>query len=433
MKKILFQVFSLLLLLGSSGCNTKGDAPNDKPLSERWIPTLRIYTENEAEVTSRESWTTVTRFVLTDPNNPENNITETNPRNQIRGRGNTTWLYPKRSYRVRFRENTSLFGLRAHRNWILLAEFLDPTFLTTAVAFELGQNVFNLPFTNSYFHVHVYINGRYDGIYILTEHRQAAPDNVGAPGRAEIHPTKGWFVELDIGFDEPPKFRTQNFNLPVLIKIPTIFETRPGFPSNTENSDDPFFDFIRNDWNQLTDLMVCTNFPENGYRDLIDMETFVDFLMINEIVLNAELGHPKSVFAYKNTAGRIALGPIWDFDWAFSMQFDAGGSGTHHFFAVYTGLNWIHPFFRRFFEDPVFVEMYRNRWNEKFPKVLNIANFIEEKGRKLQADVARDTERWLFDGGYRPGYPTNYLAEIARMRTWWINRVNWLNAEINRW
>jgi len=118
------------------------------------------------------------------------------------------------------------------------------------------------------------------------------------------------------------------------------------------------------------------------------------------------------------------MGPLWDFDWAFT------GWGTHIFFGDHTGWIGKHAFFLRFFEDPVFLTKYKERWNEKYAEITNISNFITECGAKLEAAVLEDTKRWKIEGGYMSDYPTDYLGEIAKMKTWWNNRVAWLNKEI---
>ena len=383
------------------------------------IPVIKIDTKNSAPILDKETWVNIESFTLSDPNNSEYDIVRTGlpQADRIRGRGNTSWNYPKKPYRIRFRQDVSVFGLPARENWVLLAEYLDPTFLTTEMAFHLGRNLFELPFTCSYQNVQVYLNGSYDGVYGLTEHRQADPQEVGAPGRVKVDLLEGWFVELDSYWDEDPKFKTINYDLPIMIKSPEA-------PTDPTNSENPFYDFVKYDWNQLCDAMVSVEFPENGYRNLINMNTFVDFIMINEIVYNSELWWPKSTFSYKDKGGKISMGPLWDFDWAYTSY------GTHVFFQTATGWSQKHDFFYRFFQDPVFLTMYKERWNEKYAEIANIANLITQRGEELVAATAEDTKRWKIEGGYESNYPSNYLEEITRMKTWWNNRVAWLNQEI---
>ena len=383
------------------------------------IPVIKIDTKDGAPILSKEDWTNIDFFALSDPDHPEYDILRTGlpQADRIRGRGNTSWNYPKKPYRMRFREDVSFFGLPARENWVLLAEYLDPTFLANAIAFELGRDIFELPFTCSYQHVQVYLNGSYDGVYGLTEHRQADPQNIGAPGRVKVDPLEGWFVEADTYWDEDPKFKTTSYDLPIMIKSPEA-------PTDPTNSDNPFYNFVKNDWNGLCKAMASNGFPENGYRNLINTNSFVDYIMANEIVYNSELGWPKSTFAYKDKGEAISMGPLWDFDWAYTSY------GTHIFFQAAIGWTNKHDFFNRFFADSAFLAMYKERWNEKYSEIADMANLIAAMGEKLEAAVVEDTKRWKIEGGYENNYPDDYLGEITRMKNWWNNRVAWLNTEI---
>jgi len=265
MKKILNTIYTgipiFIFLLLFSACND-----NDASQSQGVLPTIMI--SDADPILDKVNWVTMT-FSLTDPNNPKNNISAISNQ-QIRGRGNSTWEAPKKPYRIRFRDDQqqTLFGLPAARNWVLLANYFDRSLMGNAFAFELGKRL-GLEYTCSYNYVELYLNDKYQGIYILTEHMRADPAEIGAPGRPKVDLKEGWLVEIDFHYDEEPQFRTTSYNLPVMIKTPE-FE-----PVNINN---PSYDFVRNDWNELTSLMFSKEFPENGYRDLIDMDTFIKYL-----------------------------------------------------------------------------------------------------------------------------------------------------------
>jgi hypothetical protein len=149
-------------------------------------------------------------FRLTNTANSEYDFEITDYSARIRGRGNQTWTFPKKPYRLNFAQATSLFGLTANRNWVLLANYRDPTLIANTAAFKLGE-LFKFPWTNHTFHVEVVLNGKYQGSYVLTEHTR-----VGA-GRVDIDPNGSFLVEIDSNYDEEPKFRTPNLDLPVMI------------------------------------------------------------------------------------------------------------------------------------------------------------------------------------------------------------------------
>lgn len=381
------------------------------------LPIVWLETKNVAQTIDEEDYVPIT-FSLVDSNNFANNVFVLS--GGIRGRGNNSWDYPKKPYRIKFNVKTSLFGLEAAKNWILLAEYRDPTLIMNAVAFELGRQVFDLPYTHSYHHVHLFLNGEYRGVYGLTEHNEVGE------GRVDIDEDKGWFVNIDSYYDEEPKFRTKNYDLPIMIKSPEV---------NNNQINNPVFDFVKKDINELCDSLASENFPENGYRDLIDMNTFIDFLMVNEIVMNGELLHPKSVYLYKDKDGKISMGPLWDFDWAFNWSSDWAFKYyeyasdyyeyTATFFKSYEGYlikNIYHDFFARFFEDPVFGAKFKERWNEKYAEILDVVDFIDSLGAKLEQPAEENFKIW------NPS--NNYGEQIKKMKEWWNNRVNRLNEEI---
>ena len=395
-------------------------------------------------------WTEGVTFELTDPNNSANDMFCDNSRNAIRGRGNSTWLagaeFGKKPYRFRFRENTSLMGLPAHRNWVLLANWFDATLgLRTAFAFELGARL-GVPYTPSFHFVELYMNGVHQGVYLLTEHRQVCPLGVGAPGRPQIHPEDGWMVEFDFRWDredEDPKFRTRNFNLPLVIK----------------GSDYPFADLtntdnrIVRDWNELTDLMAVNNesFPENGYRDLIDMESIINFFLVQVITNNVDffVAHPRdgrtepgSVFWHKNMDRKISAGPLWDFDLSFGFFIYNGiqtiiNHNTRGWYQNNTDLQILgprhrpyptYPFFARFFDDPVFRVAWKESWNNNRDAIFSMVDFIDETAVEIRESALENHRIW--EGNTRPN--VDFDLWVNKMRDYLITRLAFLDEVYNR-
>jgi hypothetical protein len=412
------------------------------------IPVIKINIENGAGVTSKEVYVNIESFTLTDPNDSRNNISRQKsdaarpdrPADEIRGRGNASWAkpewnlnYPKKPYRIRFTEQLQLLGLPEARNWILLAEYRDPTFLYNPLAFEAARNIFEMPFTHHYYHVHLFLNGDYRGLYGLTEQKQVHKN------RINIDPDYGWYVDIDSYWDEEPKFRTANYNIPVMIKSPE--------PEGAADMSNPAYNFVRDDWNGLSSLMISGNFPDNGYRDLIDINALIDYLIVNEIAHNQEFGNDgnvRSLLAYKDKGGKITMGPVWDFDCGFGYNYQS----THRYFTTYTQFITKVQFLQRFYDDPVFRVRFRERWNEKYNQIMDLSGYVEDMGQKIRAAVTKDTERWLVTSSNPPGgfpggpnsanngyvsseYIANHADAVNQLKAWLNNRISWLNGEIN--
>ena len=390
------------------------------------LPVIRIDTENAAPIANREDWVTMS-FSLTDPNDPENDIATIRDQ-QIRGRGNASWsndLSAKNPYRIRFRDNQqqSPFGLAAARNWVLLKVGSE---INTPFGFELGKRL-DLQYTCTYHPVHLFLNGNYRGTYLFTEHRQADPSVRGVLGRPKVDLNEGWFVEIDRYYSEDPRFRTNDYKLPVMIKSPDA----------GVNINDPAYTIVKDDLNHLTRLMASDDFPENGYRDLIDIETFAKYFMVQTVVMNNDLFRPAvetgqeigSTFFYKDKGDKISAGPLWDLDWTFSPWpfTDTWFTGITREFLPNTFPYQIHNWFSRFHDDPVFHARYKEIWNENYHNnILTMTSFVDHYFAKVKAGASEDLKRWRpNDTGWLDWHP-------GHIKDYFSTRAAYLHGEYNK-
>jgi hypothetical protein len=151
------------------------------------------------------------------------------------------------------------------------------------------------------------------------------------------------------------------------------------------------------------------------------MDTFAKFLIVNEVVGNADLSFPKSAYMYKDSGGKISLGPLWDFDGAFCYE----GGGENVYFTRSNYRISMHPFFKRLFADPVFAAKYKDTWNANYPAIQNMQSFITDMAHTLNASQKANFTVWRWLN------KLNYQTEISKMKAWWNARAAYLNADIN--
>jgi spore coat protein CotH len=388
------------ILFTLSACGAVKDAakkilrgrPNPAKL-DTGLPVIHINTSGGRPVVSKDLYLAAD-IEIKDPDDSRNNLSG---KVEIRGRGNSTWGNPKKPYRIRFPKKTALFAYEKARSWVLLANFQDKTLLMNSIGFELGRR-FGLPFTPHFTHVELVLNGRYEGSYLLTEQIQVGP------GRVDIDKDGGFLVELDEYYDEEPKFRTSILGLPVMIKHP-------------ENVEDSGYDFVKSAINDLEASMFSSDFPNTNYLDLIDINTFIDYIMINEITRNWDIQLPHSVFLYRDKGSRICLGPLWDFDRGFDYDgrkyYFANTGGTFYNTVFHDGPGQI--FFNRFFEDPVFRAAYRERWNAIYSELADMDLFIDQMAARLERSHRANDLVWWWRA-------VDYQKEISRLKEWWKTR-----------
>lgn len=252
--------------------------------------------------------------------NKDGNVVEKPLDASTRVRGNVTQQMPKKSFAVKLDKKSGIFmndedptnDLPAHKRWVLLANWKDRTMMRNAVAFGLA-NVFNQTFPNdgiawnpSGQFVELVYNNVHVGTYFLCEQikidgnrldiKEPYDKDDAYSGNPEDY---GYLLESDDGYDEAWQFTTACY-------VPFLFK-------DDGNSD--MLTYAQNLVRGIEDNLYKNTAAgyEAAFQNL-DLTSLVDFLLIQELMMNSEIKHPKSSYWYIND-GTLYAGPVWDFDW----------------------------------------------------------------------------------------------------------------------
>ena len=160
---------------------------------------LHLSLPESVENVTRETYMQASVIAKRNHNGVEETELETTEA-QIRGRGNSTWLsYPKKPFRLRFNENTSIFGMPEAKNYVLLAEYADKSLMRNTIVHKLSSLSDVLPYTLETRFVELYINTTYMGLYVLTEQVETHKNKLDINPVAGVADT-GYLIELDMRF-----------------------------------------------------------------------------------------------------------------------------------------------------------------------------------------------------------------------------------------
>jgi spore coat protein CotH len=378
------------------------------------VAKLNISTENKVPIDSRETYVKCTITVKSGRSDWNYSGTA-----GIRGRGNSTWLwYPKKPYRIKLDSKAEILGLKSEKDWVLLANYRDPTQLMNTFVFTVGQGL-GLPYTNHSRFVEVTVNGDNVGLYLLTEQVEQGSNRVA------IDSKDGVLLSLDS--DDGPElnpsggdnFWSTGYQMPVCVKSPDITST-------TQLST------IQSDFGQMESAIKTANY--DAVAKLLDIHSFIDYMLIQELVYNVEVDAPRSIYLYKNKGGIWVMGPLWDFDAGFDFDWSTMYTG-HNYFTSYKELVLgtdpvnhtkgyaVSSFFTDMFRSKRFVTEYKARWLAIKDKIMN--NYW--KTTQCYADgtasaMASNAVRWPID--------KNYKTEIPRLKQWLTSRVSYLSGII---
>lgn len=185
--------------------------------------------------------------------------------------------------------------------------------------------------------------------------------------------------------------------------------------------------------------------PEQGYAPHIDVESFVDYLIVNEVARNND-AYRLSTFMYKDRdsdGGRLVMGPVWDFNLAFgNIDYNVHPSQPlqdpfEQGLMIDNRFTWHSvPFWfwwRRLLQDEAFVEALGTRWQELRRGVLRTENLtarIAALTAELEEPQARNFARWPVLGervwpnlfvGRTYGEEVDFLAQWLDARLAWMD------------
>jgi hypothetical protein len=371
------------------------------------LPIVYLTTPEHAAISSKTEYIAQSTFVLANTEDGKNDLIVSEGMN-IKGRGNSTWGYPKKPYAIKFDEKQSVLGLPKDKSWVLLANWMDRTVMRNAVAFAIAKKTKALKWTPNGEFVDVVLNGKFIGNYYLCEKIKISKNRVNI---TEIDNTKqvitegdeltgGYLVELDTYYDEDFKFRTSK-DLPVNFKSPD------------ENVPQEQIDYLKGYFDNLESILYSDNFPtETGnYEDLIDVDSFIDWWFVHELTQNAEPTHPKSSYMHKDRLGKLVAGPAWDFDWGTFRQNVTSfvDKGTIYYGAL--------------FKDPAFVARVKEKWAESRPDFESVLDFIDSEYEYIRPSAEYNCTLWPISQTTNGDVTLSYEDAVARLRSVYAQRI----------
>ena len=366
------------------------------------IPELTITTTDPsiAEIPSKDYYLEGTLAV-----NGRGGYEDYTGKTEVKGRGNSTWGYPKKPYRLKLNKKAEICGLGKAKNYVLLANHLDPTLMLNSVAFKIGR-LLELPFTNHAIPVDVVLNGIYKGSYLLTEQIEVKEN------RVDLDENNSVMWELDSYWDDEPKFKSTAFNLPVMVKDPDL---------TTEQ-----FEYWKKDFNAFTTQFAKEPLEGNSYVDMIDIESVAKFLITFNLVHNMEINHPKSVFLHKERNGKYVMGPIWDFDWAYDYEGTSNHFGRYNTPLFSSSMNGVGTaFFQRFLQDSRVKTIYKRTWQDfKNNKLDALLQYVDDYAVMLKPSVERNSELWE--------NTRSFDTKVKELKTWLRNRADYIDSEVSK-
>lgn len=355
-------------------------------------------------------------------------------------RGASSLSFPKNGYGLETRDssgannNVSLLGMPSENDWVLHGPYSDKTLLRNVLAYHIGGQLGR--YNPRVRLCEVILNNQYWGVYVLKEKIKRDKNRVDI---AKLSPTDTLGDDLTGGY---------------IFKIDRDMGTENGWLSpygygyyayhhpNPDNLHPLQKTYIQNHFNAFESMMVSTNYnnPVSGYRTWIDVPSFIDYMLIQEVTRNID-AYRLSAFMYKekdSDGGLIHAGPIWDYNLGFGNE-DFCDNGNYDEWAFDYRYVCGSPFpvwWGSLVNDSDFRDDFHCRWNELRSTVLNtdtVLNYIDSMVVLLGDATTRNFEKWNVIG--QDIWPNAYVGqtydeEIVYLKNWVTQRFNWIDANM---
>ena len=372
------------------------------------------------------------RNYLTDVNNPE--FLNYDGRIGIEIRGSSSQNLPKKPYGLETLQaddvtnnNVSILGMPKENDWVLNSLAFDQTGMRDVLSYELSEKMGQYAPRRVY--CEVVINNDYKGLYVFMEKIKADDNRVNIEKMDETcnsYPevTGGYITKADktTGNDQVA-WTMQGYGNGWWGGPSTDFIHHYPKPDNITNAQ---HNYIKSVFFDIADKAGSHNTSiENGISSIIDIPSFVDFMMIAEFSSNVDV-YSFSTFFHKDRKGKFRAGPVWDYNLTFGHD-EFGNRSRYDVWQFDNNDNTGPKFWKDLFDTGMFRCLFAKRWFE-VTAAGNPLNYNEVCNRMDELDdliieaVGRDNQRW--------SKMTQHASEIQAMKTWIQQRINWLNQNI---
>ena len=370
------------------------------------------------------------RNYVSDQNNPS--FLHYNGRIGIELRGSTSQSLPKKPYGLttlkddnQSNNNVSLLGMPKENDWILNALAFDPSLIRDYISYTLSSELGNYATRGRY--CEVVVNGDYKGLYLLMEKIKADQERVNI---IKMNPSDNILPNVSGGYITKADKTTGGD--PVAWITPSYAGVPVTYVHDTPEPDEityPQHNYIQSQFDALRTVVAAKNQSiTTGYPALIDVPSFVDYMLVNELASNVD-AYQFSTFFHKDRDGKLRAGPVWDLNLTYGNDLFFWGYDRSHtnVWQFANGNNTGSTFWRDLFELPTFRCLLARRWNQASAdgQPLNY-NTIIHKINQVEALIAeaaiREDKRW--------GTVGNHANQLQKIRQWLQGRIYWLGLNL---
>ncbi|MBO4563763.1 MAG: CotH kinase family protein [Clostridia bacterium] len=348
----------------------------------------------------------------------------------VKGRGNTSWGQPKKPYSIKLSSKASLLDIPKTKKYAIVPSYSDNSLIRNFMTYKACQMLTGIDYVPRCEFVEVYLNGVYNGIYILVERVSIESNKIDIDEATEDDLTGGYLIEKDI--DGKIDFSAdQWFNCPYWAN-----QSKDYFVLKEPEPDDSalrqqMLSYLENYMIDLHNAVMGTS--SEPYTRYVDTDSWIDFIIVQELAKNIDGNLKTSCYMIKKSQDdKLYMTAPWDFDLAYGNPATTWNNAdyTHNDYydcpdATSPGdfmvINSSCPWFDTLYDDH---EEFRSALMDKYAEyrrslVPAMLALIDSQAAYLSAAMPRDEAKW----GVR------FQSGVSQLKNWYASRIEWLDGQ----
>ena len=355
---------------------------------------------------------------------PEGSLNFTDRRITLSGRGNTTWGLDKRPYSLQLSADGNLLGMGQAKNWVLLANANDETNLNNKLVLDLAARV-GLQWSPENQWVDLYLNGEYNGLYLLTEKVEVHES------RLELDTNSGDFL-CKIDLDH----RAYELQHPFLTDAGRTVEI---------NAPQALSKLGKSNINRLVNQMEQTILSGTDLQEasIIDLDSWARKYLIDEISGNIDADITSTYFYCQD--GVFYAGPVWDYDMAFGNSIRNQEADSFIAKNAKKSSIFLSPYYGALYTNESFYQRMVEIYRTEFLPVLQemIDGGISQQAAFIHKAAQSNSIRWrsMFDKHQiwsaemvhtTDGLMDYFSRRVSFLNSAWLDKVEYCTVQFER-
>ncbi len=398
--------------------NVKLNASADK------LASLFIEVDCKTDEITKEEWTDATFELKLGSKKYESG--EYGGVGRIKGRGNTSWTKSKQKpYSITLNEKASWCDIPETRKYALITTSLDSSLMRNYIMYKSAVGLDGIAYTVKCEMINVYINNSSFGVYTLCERVAAEKNKIDIEEATPQNINGGYVIEKNIS--DKIDFETEAwFECPYQANVNEDYFTCKDPDEKEVNAE--MRGYLEGLMQKLHDAVMGTSGED--YTKYIDVDSWIDFAIMQEIAKNVDGNFKTSCFLVKPENSEILeMTALWDFDYAFGNlnsnnagehndRVDCPNADTAEGFMI---INSSNPWYKALYEKPEFKAKLCEVYAEyKDTVIKDLTDYLYEGSAYIESTISKD-KKWVDSA--------DVAKSVQNLKSWIENRIEWLDSQ----